>query len=139
MKLGQLIEYNIRNIFLEKSYTKCGGETIPRSFSRNSKLSKSLDQLSFKSNRWGLSKYIETNLPTPCFYLVKFFLKNKKRSETGLCTSLSAWYLKNIISLVILYWLTKFHCLVAFTSWDIGQCVYCNFLIARLWRHKFWS
>ena len=29
MKLGQLIEYNIRNIFLEKSNAKCGGETIP--------------------------------------------------------------------------------------------------------------
>ena len=27
MKFGQLIEYNMRNIFLEKSYTKCGGET----------------------------------------------------------------------------------------------------------------
>ena len=34
MKFGQLIEYNMRNIFLEKSYTKCGGETIPRSFSK---------------------------------------------------------------------------------------------------------
>ena len=31
MKFGQ-IEYNMRNIFLEKSYTKCGGETIPRPF-----------------------------------------------------------------------------------------------------------
>ena len=29
MKLGRLTEYNTRNIFLEKSYTKCGGETIP--------------------------------------------------------------------------------------------------------------
>ena len=28
MKFGHLIEYNIKNIFLEKSYTKCGGETI---------------------------------------------------------------------------------------------------------------
>ena len=27
MKFGQLIEYNMRNIFLQKSYTKCGGET----------------------------------------------------------------------------------------------------------------
>ena len=25
MKFGQLIDYNIRNIFLEKSHTKCGG------------------------------------------------------------------------------------------------------------------
>ena len=31
MKFGQLIEYNMRNIFLKKLYTKCGGETIPRS------------------------------------------------------------------------------------------------------------
>ena len=30
MKLGQLIEYNMRNIFLVKLYTKYGGETIPR-------------------------------------------------------------------------------------------------------------
>ena len=29
MELGQLIEYNVRNIFLEKSLAKCDGETIP--------------------------------------------------------------------------------------------------------------
>ena len=29
MKLGKFVEYNMRNIFLEKSYTKYGGETIP--------------------------------------------------------------------------------------------------------------
>ena len=46
MKFGQLIAYNMRNIFLEKSYTKCDGETIPRSFSKKSKLSISLDQYS---------------------------------------------------------------------------------------------
>ena len=33
MKFGQLIEFEIRNIFLENSYTKCGGETSPRPFS----------------------------------------------------------------------------------------------------------
>ena len=44
MKFGQLIEYNMRNIFVEKSYTKCAGETIPRPLSKNSKLSISLDQ-----------------------------------------------------------------------------------------------
>ena len=46
MKFGQLTEYNMRNIFLEKSYTKSGRETIPRPFSRKSKLTKSLDQYS---------------------------------------------------------------------------------------------
>ena len=46
MKIGQLIEYNKRNIFHEKSYSKCGRETISRAFSKNSKLSISLDQYS---------------------------------------------------------------------------------------------
>ena len=32
MKFDQLIEYNMRNIFFEKSCTKCGGKTIPRPF-----------------------------------------------------------------------------------------------------------
>ena len=44
MKFGQLIEYNMRKIFLEKSYTKCGGETIRRPFSETLKWSISLDQ-----------------------------------------------------------------------------------------------
>ena len=37
MKFGQLIEYNMRNIFVEKSYTKCARETIPRPFSKKFK------------------------------------------------------------------------------------------------------
>ena len=45
-KFGQLIEYKMENIFLEKSYTKCGGETIHRPFSKKSKLSRSFCQLS---------------------------------------------------------------------------------------------
>ena len=44
MKFGQLIECNMRIIFLEKSYTKCGGETIPRPFSEKFKVSISLGQ-----------------------------------------------------------------------------------------------
>ena len=34
MKFGQLIEYNMRNIFVEKLYRKCGEENIPRLFSK---------------------------------------------------------------------------------------------------------
>ena len=44
MKFSQLIEYNMRNTFLEKLYTKCDWETIPRPFSIKTKLSISLDQ-----------------------------------------------------------------------------------------------
>ena len=43
VKFAQLIEYNMRNIFVEKSDTKCGGETIPRPLSKKSKLTISLD------------------------------------------------------------------------------------------------
>ena len=43
-KFGLLIEYHMTNIFLEKSYTKCCGETIPRLFSKKWKMSISLDQ-----------------------------------------------------------------------------------------------
>ena len=35
MKLDQLIEYHMRNTFLEKSYRKFGGKVSPRLFSRN--------------------------------------------------------------------------------------------------------
>ena len=44
MKFGQLIERNVRNIFLEESYTKYVGETSPRPFSEKLKLSTSQDQ-----------------------------------------------------------------------------------------------
>ena len=44
MTYGQLIEFNMRNIFLEKSYPKCGGETSAIPFSKKLKLSISLNQ-----------------------------------------------------------------------------------------------
>ena len=44
MKFGQLIEYNLGNIFLQKSYTECGVETSPRPFFEKISLNISLDQ-----------------------------------------------------------------------------------------------
>ena len=41
MKIDQLIENSMRNIFVEKSYTICGRGTISRHFSKKSK---SVDQ-----------------------------------------------------------------------------------------------
>ena len=43
MKFGQLIEYDTRNIFIEKLFAKCGGEASPRPFYKKSKLSISRD------------------------------------------------------------------------------------------------
>ena len=44
MKFGELIECNMEKIFLEKSYTKCDGETSPRPFPEKLKMSISMDQ-----------------------------------------------------------------------------------------------
>ena len=46
MKVCQLIEYIMRNIFRAKSYTQCGGEASPRPFFKKSKLSIYLGQRS---------------------------------------------------------------------------------------------
>ena len=43
-KLGQLMEYYMKNIYLEKSYTKYAGDTIPEPLSKNSKVGVSLHQ-----------------------------------------------------------------------------------------------
>ena len=55
------------------------------------------------------------------FSSYKVFLKNKERSGISLPVSFSAWFLKKNVSLVMFYYLTKFHCLTAFTSWDIDK------------------
>ena len=77
MKFGQFIEYNMRNIFLEKSYHKCGGETSPRLFYKKSYLSDLLIE-SLKYYKFvfivcvsrGLPKYIKTKVLTTCFYFI---------------------------------------------------------------------
>ena len=75
MKIGQLIKYNMRNTFLEKSYIECCGETIPRPF-KKSKFRKFLDQQS--KVLYSLFFFVcqvedyrsETKLQTTCFYLI---------------------------------------------------------------------
>ena len=46
VEFSQLIEYSMKNVFLEKSWTKCGGEASQKPFYKKSKLSISLDQQS---------------------------------------------------------------------------------------------
>ena len=104
MKFGQLIEYNMRNIFIEKLFWKCRVETILRQLCKNQN-SKSILSISLH-----LKIYIS------CFIVCKFedfrsilklscrklaFLKNKKRFGTNLPVIIFAWILKKNISLVI--------------------------------------
>ena len=79
MKFGQEIEYNLGNIFLEESYTKCGGGTISRSFFKRSKLSISLDQYSKALYIWFLLVF---KMHSTSIYPKKAFLKIKKWSGT---------------------------------------------------------
>ena len=64
MKFGQLRECNMKNIFLEKPYTKYGRETSPRSFSEKLKLNISLDQQSefLFSSFYYISKWMTTTM-----------------------------------------------------------------------------
>ena len=83
MKFRQLIEYNMRNIFLEKSYSKCGEETRPRPCSKKLKLTISLDQwlknlysLFLLYSKLKAIEIIETLLQTTCFHpILSFFEK----------------------------------------------------------------
>ena len=102
MKIGQIIDYNRKNIFLKKSCTKCGGKTIFRHFSKKAKIehiSGGIIKLVFivcqaegYRNIWKLS----------CRLLA---LPHKKLFEnTKRCLELvSAWFFFKNISLVIFY------------------------------------
>ena len=88
----------MRKMFLEKSYTDCGGETIPRPFSKKSKLSVSLDQQSkvlynlffIISQVEGYRNILKLSCRPLAFNSFKAFLKNKVRSRTSLLDSFSA-------------------------------------------------
>ena len=111
MKFVQLIEYNIRDVFLEKPYTKSGGKTIPRSFSKKWKWACLwINSLKFYTLwfycilSWGLSKDIETKLQTKlAFTSYKAVLKNKKLSRTCLPASFSARLKRSKIFLLLCY------------------------------------
>ena len=97
MKFCQLIEYKIRNTFLEKPYKTHCEETSPGPFSKKQKLSISLDCCMSKSK---LSKCIETKAQTTSFYLIWSY---KQRSRTSLAASFSAPFLKKNISHIKFY------------------------------------
>ena len=98
LKFGQLIEYHVRNIFLEKSYTKCGGETILRTFYNIFYLPEYLWNNCLKfctvcfycMPSFGLSKLLKLSCKPLAFTSCKAFLKSKKSSGTSLPASISA-------------------------------------------------
>ena len=69
------------------------------------------------------TKTYKTNVLITCFDLIWSFFQKTKRGIESLSISLSALFLKKNLSHIIFYWLTEFHCLIVFTSWDTGFTV----------------
>ena len=98
VKFGQLIEYNMGNIFLKKSYAKSIGESSPRSFYKTLKLSMSFNQQSEMSRSllllYGQVEVYQNILKLRCwplaFTLYKAF--SKKVVWNTLPTSFTAWF-----------------------------------------------
>ena len=82
----------MRKIFLEKSYTKCGRNTIPRPSFEKSKLSISLDQYSKVLYSFHLlyAKMRAIECRSLAFISYKTFLKNKKCPGTSFSAPFSA-------------------------------------------------
>ena len=89
----------MKTISVEKSYTKCGGETIPRPFSKKLKLSRSLDQYFIQSfiqfvfiicQVEDYRNILKLSSRPFAFTSYKTFSKNEKRSGTSLPASFSA-------------------------------------------------
>ena len=91
-RIGQLIEYNKRNIFLKNLYARYGRESIPRHSAKKSKLSILGQQPKFLSSFFLL--YAEFTL-TSC----KTLKRNKRRSETSLPASFSTFLLNCLFRL----------------------------------------
>ena len=74
MKFDQLIEYNIRNIFLENHTQNVMERLFPDAFLEYQNLWINSLRFSVVSlycmPSWGLSKDTETKLQTTCFYLI---------------------------------------------------------------------
>ena len=108
MRFGQLIEYDMRNIFLEKLYPKCYGEIILRFFSKKLKLSITLDENSKVScscfcctPSLGYRNTMKLSCRPLAFTSYEAFKKTKNRSANSLVASFSAFFLKKNISLAI--------------------------------------
>ena len=119
----------MRNILLEKLYTKCRGKLSLRPFSEKVRLSISLVFI-----------LCQTMLKTTCLYLILSFFRKIKR---GLELVSLPHFLHNFWrKIFLLLWSIN---RVGFIAWLLllaeifGQYVYCNCLLTRLWRHGFWN
>ena len=148
MIFGQLIKYNLRNKFIEKSYTKCFGETIPRPFLTNQNCAYlwinilkytilySILYFVFVCQVEDYRNWLKLSCRTLAFNSYKVLKKTKRGLElVSLLNFLPDFWRKIFL---LLYSLTRpnFNVWLALLSWDIGQYVNHNSLLTRSWRKK---
>ena len=81
IRFSQSKQYNMRNVFLEKSYKKCGGKTSFRPFSKKGKLRLVWSFIQFVFILYSSRRLAKKKVVTSCFYLIKFFKKSKRGLE----------------------------------------------------------
>ena len=134
----------MRNIFIEKLYTKYYRETSSRLFSRKSILSMPQQSETLYSL---LLLYLQVmdykNILKPrCWPIVftsyKAFSKNKNNSATGLLIFSSIFQEKYLaIMLYSIHWQNFIVWLPLLLEILCSRCVYCNYLLNSWWRQNF--
>ena len=137
----------MRNIFLIFShYTKCVLETSFRTSFWKTKIEHISESivLSFiqfvfiicqVEGDWNVLK--RNCKPLALTSYIKLFYKIKRCLELlSLPHFVHDFWRKIFVTLYSISW-PNF--IAWFPSWDIGQNLYCNCLLTRLWRHKFWN
>ena len=136
----------MRNIFLEKSYRKCGGETIPRPFSKTSKFRISLNQYSkvlyILFLFFAKLRTIETDSNLAADHLllphIKLFQKTKRGLElVSLPHFLHDFWRKIFLLLYFINWPSFIAWLILLREILGNQHVYYICLLTRLWHHDF--
>ena len=140
MKFGQLIERNLKINLC----TECSRKTIPWLFSQvysQTSISIVSSFILLVFILFQVEDYrniLKLSCGPHASNSYKAFLKKTKR---GLKLFSLPHFLhdfwKKMLLFVILYYTNKFHGLVAFTSWDIGQHMHCNCFLTRFGPHKF--
>ena len=143
MKSGKLIENNLRNTFFFKYRVQNEtGRLVPDILLIFVKVlyeaETSGQDLTYNIFWWSSTWTCNKNNLRKCSDFWSREILDFLEIGLGLVSRIHFMYnfSKNIYH-VIFYKLTKFHWMIACTSWDIGQNVYCNYLILILWRHKF--
>ena len=88
---------------------------------------------------WGLLNYIETNLQiTYICLIVRFFIKEKVLELVSLPHCQHEFWSKTFFLPYCINWpISLSGCLYFVRYW--AQYVYCNCLLTRFWRQKFWN